>query len=251
MTTIQAWPRQHLFKAEPTTLIWSDPLPDAGRMVVKMYRRRAFYDPIRRWLLPYRAEREFELLAHMHQRGIPCPEPLWWSHGSNRAHGRHELLATREITGCKSLKSLLQVSVAAPLPDLTPLFFLARRMHGTGISHGAFFPSNILVSMPLRHPPEYHVLDLAHGCRFSRNIVGTRPAEFDLLDMLRAIEKQQPLKRCVHWLAGYGLGETGTAKFLQKLDGHRIERPWRHLHRAETDTRAAWDRINCPAASRA
>jgi hypothetical protein len=60
-------------------------------------------------------------------------------------------------------------------------------------------------------------------------IVGKRPAAFDLLDMLRAIERQ----------------------LLCKLPGHRIERPWRHVHRAGTDTHAAWNRITRMAATRA
>lgn len=82
-------------------------------------------------------------------------------------------------------------------------------------------------------------------------IVGKRPAAFDLLDMLRAIEQQQPLKGCRQRIAGYRLGANDTERLQCKMPGHRIERPWRHVHRAETDTRAAWNRITRLAATRA
>ncbi len=238
-----------LIKAEPKTLIWSEPLASGGRAVVKMYRRKSFYDPARRWLVPYRVEREFELLTHLHRHAVPCAEPLWWSHGRNRANGRHELLATREIEGAVPLAELL--SGTATRPDLAALFRLARRMHECGISHGAFYPTNVLALMPPGAPPACYLIDMAHGCRFTGSIVGTRPAVFDLLDMLRAIERRRLLDGCATWIAGYGLGADQIELLMRKLHGHRLERPWRHLHRIETDARAAWDRITRPAASRA
>lgn len=246
-----ALPGQTLIKAEPGTLIWTEPLPDGGRSVVKMYRRRPFYDPVRRLVNPYRAEREYELLVYLRRNAIPCPEPLRWSHGINHDHGRHELLATRQIAGTTPLVQLLRASAGRPDWDLAPLFQLARRVHEAGVSHGAFYPTNVLVSMPRPGPPVFHLIDLAHGCRFSRSIVGSRPAEFDILDMLRAIERHYPLKDCNRWVAGYGLDGTGIGHLLRRLEHHRIERPWRHLHRAETDTRAAMNRLTRPAASRA
>ncbi|MEX0898978.1 MAG: hypothetical protein WD944_10755 [Steroidobacteraceae bacterium] len=105
--------------------------------------------------------------------------------------------------------------------------------------------------MPPRRQPVFHAIDMAHACRFPHSIVGTRPAEFDLLDMLRVIERRHPLKNCDRWIAGYGLDAAGVERLLGRLEHHRIKRPWRHLHRAETDTRAAWDRLSRPAASRA
>ena len=238
-----------LIKAEPTTMIWSEPLDGGGRAVVKMYRHRSLCDPLRRLAVPYRVEREYGLLARLREHAISCPEPLWWSHGRNRAHGLHEILATREIAGTVPLALLLRTG--AKPPDLAPLFLLARRMHECGISHGAFYPANILVETPARHPPTYHLIDLAHGCRFTSDIVGTRPAIFDLLDMLRTIERLRPLQDCRQWIAGYGLDADATRDLQQRLAQHRVERPWRHLHRAETDLRSAWTKISRPAASRA
>ncbi|MEX1994240.1 MAG: lipopolysaccharide kinase InaA family protein [Steroidobacteraceae bacterium] len=237
-----------LIKAEPTTLIWSEPLAGGGRAVVKMYRHRSLHDPLRRLAVPYRVAREFGLLARLREHAVSCPEPLWWSHGHSRVHGLHEILATREIAGAAPLAWLLRAG--AQPPDLAPLFLLARRMHECGISHGAFYPANVLVETPALYSPTYHLIDLAHGCRFATDIVGTRPAMFDLLDMLRTIERMRPLEGCAQWIAGYGLGADATRRLLERLVQHRVERPWRHLHRAETDLRAAWNRVSRPAASR-
>ncbi len=231
-----------LIKAEARTLIWSEPLSGGGRAVVKMYRRRGLIEPMRRLVVRYRSEREYQLLAQLHACGIPCPEPIRWSHGSDRRHGRFEILVTREIPATAPLAYLMKRSRSA-VPDLRPLFQLARRMHDAGIAHGAFYPTNILVSLPAGDPPAYHVNDLAHGCRFRDGITGTRPATFDVLDMLRGIERRMPIDDCPRWLEGYGAGAEGVRQFLTLLEGHWLERPWRHIRRAETDTREAIGRL--------
>ena len=247
MITAELGSGQRLIKGEPKTLIWSEPLPGGGRAVVKMYLRRPFFDPVRRWILPYRAEREFRLLAYLHQNDLPCAEPLWWSHGRDPVHGRHELLATREIAGAVPLVDMLRAAGRAPLPDLTPLFRIARRLHECGVSHGAFYPTNILVTAPASRKPAFHVVDMAHGCRFASDIVGTRPAEFDLLDMMQCIARKQPLMDCALSLVGYGLDVRTSERLMTRLRDHRLERPWRHLRRAETDSRVA---LNLPGQPR-
>lgn len=248
--TLALAPREEtLIKAEPRTLIWAESLPSGGRAVVKLYRLRGSLDPLRRLFVPYRVEREYRLLAKLFDGGVPCAKPLGWSHGNNSRHGRHELLTTREIPRTTPLN--LRLRGARPIRDLTPLFRLARQMHDCGVSHGAFYPANILVSSDAEGGMELRIIDLAHGCSFSRGIVGTRPADFDLLDMLRAIERVAPIDGCARWLEGYGAGTEHVRKLMSMLETHRIERPWRHLQRAETDTRAAWDRLSRPAATRA
>lgn len=241
MTASRSLLDERLIKAEQCTLIWSAPLPGGGREVVKMYRRRPLADPLRRWFVPYRVQREFDLLAHLASHGVACPEPLWWSHGRSRTHGRYELLATREIADAMPLADLLRQRDAEP--DLAPLFAMARRMHECGISHGAFYPANILVTSAARTALSFHVIDLAHGSHFSRSIVGSRPARFDVFDMLRGIERKRPLGDCTAWLAAYGLGLAEVQRLLTRFPNHRLERPWRHIRRAETDARAAWQRL--------
>jgi tRNA A-37 threonylcarbamoyl transferase component Bud32 len=237
-----AYADETLLKAEAGTLIWTEPLADGGRAVVKMYRRRGFLDPLRRLFVLRRAEREYRLLAHLHASGVACAEPLGWSYGTDRRHGHRERLVTREIPGAIALKELLRDDPSGA-PDLTPLFALARRMHDAGIAHGAFYAANVLVAAATAAPVRFHVIDLAHGGRFGRGIAGTRPADYDVLDMLRSIARLMPIDDRERWVAGYGLDPGATARLLAKLARHWLERPWRHFRRAETDTREALDRL--------
>ena len=247
MKATEAWPDERLIKAEQCTLIWSEPLRGGGREVVKMYRRRPLADPIRRWFVAYRVEREFHLLQHLFEGGVPCPEPQWRSHGRSPQHGRYEQLATREIAGTMPLVDWLRSQGPSARPDLAPLFRIARRMHESGVAHGAFYPTNILAA-PQRSPVQYFVIDMAHGCRFPQGIVGSLPAAYDLLDMLRGISRRYPIDDCEQWVSGYGLNAADRQHLLARLPDHRLERPWRHIRRAGTDARAVWQRLLRPGA---
>jgi tRNA A-37 threonylcarbamoyl transferase component Bud32 len=236
---------QRLVKAEPRTLVWGEALADGKRGCFKMYRRRGILDPVRHLFVPYRVEREFRLLARLHAAGVPCPQPLRWWQDHDPHHGWHEVLLTREIPAAMPLRDLLRDRRRAP-PDLAPLFAIARRMHECGIAHGAFYAANVLVTRRAGSPPEFHVLDLAHGAGFRASVVGRPPAQYDLLDFLRSLERVgAPTTRARDWLGpgGYGLDDAAAARILQKLPGHRLKRPWRHLRRAETDTREFLDRL--------
>jgi tRNA A-37 threonylcarbamoyl transferase component Bud32 len=232
---------QRVVKAEPRTLVWMEPLADGGRGCFKMYRRRSVLDPVRHLFVPYRVEREFRLLQRLQEAGIPCTEPLRWWQDRDRQHGWHEVLLTREIPAALPLRDLLRAS--RPSMDLAPVFALARRMHDCGVVHGAYYAANILVTRRAGESPQYHLLDLAHGCSFRGSVVGRPPADYDLLDMLRSVERVASIDRCRDWLSGYGEGEAGIERILRQLPGHRLERPWRHLRRAETDAREFLDRL--------
>lgn len=247
--TLPGSAQQTLVKVEDRTLIWSEPLPDGTRAFFKMYRRRGFLDPVRHWFVPYRVEREFRLLERLHASGIPCTEPIRWSHGRNRRHGWHEILVTREIPSAAPLKDVLRADPERA-PDLAPLFALARRMHAAGVAHGAFYAANVMISVPAGDPPRFHLIDFAHGCCFPKDIAGTAPADYDVLDMLRSVERVMPIDDRERWVAGYGLGAEGTARLLAKLPGHKLERPWRHIRRAETDAREFLARTSHPVRDR-
>jgi len=239
MKPIFAAADHRLIKAESGTLVWSEPLPAGGRAVVKLYRRRPLHDPLRRLFTPYRAEREFRILELLHRRGVACPEPLGWSHGRDRVHGRHERLATRELENAVPLFDLLAGGAAAP--GLAPLFGLARKMHECGVVHGAFYPRNVLVTGPAA-APAFHLIDFAHGRLFRSSVVGRRPGDNDLLDMLQTIARQAPVDGAAGWLEGYGLSRPQAQALLGRLPHHRIERPWRHFRRIAVDTLAIADR---------
>jgi hypothetical protein len=234
-------PGQVLIKAEFGTLVWSEPMQGGGRAIMKLYRRRPIYDPVRRWLVPYRAEREFKVLSHLVRHGIPCSEPLTWSHGRRDPHGRYELLVTREVTGSTVLDKLLQRPGA--VTDLSSLLRLVRRMHDSGVSHGGMAPRNILVSFPALEAPAFHVIDMSYSQIFPRGIAGTRMATFDLLDLMYRIRGYFPPERCPAWLADYGLDESAAHRLMKGLERYRPRRPWSHLRRGETDLRATMARL--------
>jgi tRNA A-37 threonylcarbamoyl transferase component Bud32 len=240
MKPVYAAADHRLIKAESGTLVWSEPQPGGGRSVVKLYRNRPLHDALRRLFTPYRVEREFRILELLHRQGVPCPEPLHWSHGRDRVHGLHELLATREIEGAIPLFDLLSDGGAAA-PGFAPLFALGRRMHECGVAHGAFYPRNILVTAP-RTAPAFHVIDFAHGRVFRRSVVDRRPGDYDLLDMLQTIARQAPIDRAPAWLEAYGLSRPRAQSLLERLSRHRIERPWRHFRRIAVDALAIRDR---------
>lgn len=230
---------QRLIKSESGTLVWSEPLATGGRAVVKLYRHRPFRDPLRRLFTLHRAEREYRILELLHRRGVACPEPLGWSHGRDREHGRHEQLTTREIAQAVPLLDLLRGGAA--VPGLGPLFALVRRMHECGVAHGALYPRNVLVNGPAA-APEFHLIDFAHGRVFRRSVVGRRPGDYDLLDLLRAIAREAPIGRAGEWLEGYGLSPPQVRALLERLPRHRIERPWRHFRRIAVDMLAIRER---------
>jgi tRNA A-37 threonylcarbamoyl transferase component Bud32 len=238
--------RQHLYKAETGTLIWSESRAGGGNTVVKLYRRRALLDPVRRSVAAYRAEREYRLLRRLRERGVACPEPLAWSYGRSRVHGRFERLDTREIEGAVPLTDL---SGATAHPELSPLFALVRRMHAAGIAHGALYARNVLVTLAAGSEPQYYLIDFAHGRAFRRDIAGSRPADYDLLDLLLSLKRQRPVDAAGAWLAAYGLAPDAARSLLERLAQHRSERPWRHFRRIETDVRAMLDALR-PGASR-
>jgi len=239
-----AGPGQNLIKAEYGTLVWSEPLEDGGRAIIKLYRRRPFYDPLRRWFLPYRAEREFKALTHLVRHGIPCSEPLSWSHGRRDPHGLYELLVTREVAGATSLDKLLKRPGA--VTDLASLLRLVRHMHDSGLSHGGLAPRNILVSFPAAGAPAFHIIDMSYSCIFPRGIAGTRMATFDLLDLIYRIGSHFPAERCRAWLADYGLDASAVQKLMRGLEHYRPRGHWAHLRRGETDLRSALARLISP-----
>jgi hypothetical protein len=243
-----AGPGQNLIKAEYGTLVWSESLPGGGRAIMKLYRRRPFYDPVRRWFLPYRAEREFKVLSHLVRHGVACSEPLSWSHGRRVPHGLYELLVTREVAGATALDKLLMRPGA--VTDLAALLRLTRRMHDSGVSHGGMAPRNILVSFPAAGAPAFHIIDMSYSHIFPHGIAGTRVAAFDLLDLMYRIGSHFPAECGRAWLADYGLDESAVQKLMGGLERYRPRGHWAHLRRGETDLRGAMARLQAPRSRR-
>ena len=64
--------------------------------------------------------------------------------------------------------------------------------------------------------------------------------------MLRSIQRVMPIDERERWVTAYGLTALGTGRLLQRLEGHKLERPWRHFRRMETDARELLSRVFGP-----
>lgn len=130
-----------------------------------------------------KAEREFNLLSHLVRHGIPCSEPLSWSHGKRDPHGRIELLVTLEVAGATALDKLLQRP--GTVTDLGPLLrSLAAHARCGRVArrHGA--------------TPGFPIIDMSYSHVFPQGIAGTRMATFDLQDLMFRIKHYFPAQRC-------------------------------------------------------
>ena len=139
-----------LIKVEPRTLVWRQTLPDGIPAVVKLYRRRGIHGLGGRCgLVRFRTAREYAALDHLTRHRIPCPEPLFWSHGVSAEHGQWEILATREIPGVLNIDDAIIVAdTRDPLRlDLSRIFREASRIHRSGMLHGTLVARNILLEM--------------------------------------------------------------------------------------------------------
>lgn len=178
-------PRGVLWKDEPGTWIWRTNAHDGTPTVVKLYRHRGRLSVIRCWLTTFRAEREFDRLQELSQRGIPCTQPVGWAHGWCAAHGYFEVLVTREIRDAVPLEQCLHRR--ADDIDLPSLFGVVHRMHEAGICHHALFARNILVTETPGAPRSYFLCDLPRSIRFPWSVAHTRVARDDIDDLLASI----------------------------------------------------------------
>jgi hypothetical protein len=175
-----------LLKREPGTLIWRETGADGQPTVVKVYRRRGGASAARSFLFRFRAEREHRRLEHLRRCGVPCTEPLGWTHGYSRAHGFHEVLVTAEVPAAVPLDVFLATGAVEP-STLAPLFRLVRRMHESGLCHQALYASNILVRPGAALESRYVIADLPRSWTFPGSIVGTSMAALDVLDLVYTI----------------------------------------------------------------
>ena len=207
-----------------------------------MYRRRNFLDPVRHWFraLPRRARVPApQAPARMRHS---CTEPISWTHGRDRRHGRHEILVTREIPSVVPLKDYLRGN-PAQAPDLTALFaprapHARVRRRARRVLRGER-PALRPGAGARRIPRDRLRARLPVFARNRRD----RPAEYDVLDMLRSIETRD----ADHWTVRAGWKATDSAPQARRdcsriLRGIASSGPWRHIRRAETDTREFLDR---------
>ena len=217
---IPAWPYKmdsdKIIKAEARCLIWTEQLADGTSVVMKMYYRRGLANFIREIILNFRVKREFKILKHMADRGVPCTIPLDWTFGYCKEYGFYEILHTRQIPNTISLKTLLSSeAIIDKNIDLGPLFQLVCSMHRCGVYHGALSTKNILID-PAGNPQlKFYSIDVARGWLFPVSIIGKQIAWFDLIKLVRSIESYLGIGYCQPYLAQYGLEKGTIEKFYQ------------------------------------
>jgi tRNA A-37 threonylcarbamoyl transferase component Bud32 len=205
-----------IIKAEAKCLIWIEKLEDGSSAVIKMYYRRGFANFIREIILNFRVKREFKILKHMASCGVPCTIPLYWTFGYCKEYGFYEILHTRQIPNTKPLRTLWSSETRTDKNiDLGPLFQLVYDMHRCGVYHGALSTKNILIDTTGNAQVTFYSIDFARGWLFPGSIIGKQIAWFDLLKLVRDIEREIGIGFCQPYLAQYGLEKGAIERFYQ------------------------------------
>ncbi len=230
-----------LIVVERGTFIWSEPMDDGGRAVVKMYRHRSWIEPWRRGhLLRYRTQREYAALSHLVKHKIPCSVPLYWSYGYRPDQGHYEILATREIPDAMTvLSQFAEPDNEGGGLDLAPLFRHVRAMHESSVFHGALLLRNMLVTFGEDRQSSFYIIDMARTNLFPHGIVGTRMAWYDLLELTEQIQRYKGGDYCTALLLTYGLDEASAAKLVAHASRYRPSRETRNILRGEFGFRCA------------
>ncbi len=220
------WPfkinTDNIIKAEANCLIFTEQLEDGTSAVMKMYYRRGVANVIREYVLNFRVQREFRILEHLVNCGIPCTMPLFWTYGYCREYGFYEVLCTRLIPNTKSLGIFLSsASKTNKNIDLGPLMLLIYNMHRCGVYHGALSTKNILIDATDNAQIKYFNIDLARGWLFPSSILGKQIAWFDLIKLVRKIESRLGIGYCLPYLSHYRLGEEAIQEFYRDAGRYR------------------------------
>jgi hypothetical protein len=224
-----------LLRRDRDTLLWAQTFGDGTRAVCKLYRQRG---PVSWWRenrYRFRVQREFDALTHLERQAIPCTHPLFWSFGRSLNHGRHEMLATREIPDVVPLSKYLASRLPGqPVPNLATLYGLVRRMHDGGFYHGSLYLRNVLVAQAGSPNATFHMVDTPKAVVLPRSLVGSRLARVDLLDLTRGVAKYGGPDVAVPLLLCYGMDKNAALDFLVRLRQYHPGRLTRNLQRAES-----------------
>lgn len=205
-----------IIKAEKKCLVWTEKEGDGNSSVIKMYYRRGLVNFMRGLLLKFRAEREFRVLEHVAGCGIPCTVPLSWNFGFRREYGFCEILRTRRIPNTTTLKKLLiSEATRGGNIDLGPVFQTVHELHRCGVYHGALSTKNILIDTTDNDRGKSYVIDCACSWLFPESILGRQIAWFDLLPLVRTIERYLDKGVCRPYLVRYGLEKEAVERLYR------------------------------------
>src|SRR5262245_44517128 len=196
-------------KQQERTMIWIGKLESLGQVVFKAYFHRNFWFHFLSPFWSLCAQREYRHLRILEDGGVPCTAPLLWGKGRCPTHGRLEVLATREIPGAWSLRDRFLRTGETPTAEMiTKASRSVREMHARGIYHGALSWKNMLVSEGADGEVQIHIADLASSLHYSRSILGSRQARFDLLHFCYHLAESKGKEACRQFLEEYGLSRS-------------------------------------------
>jgi tRNA A-37 threonylcarbamoyl transferase component Bud32 len=208
----------NIIKAESKCLIWSEQLKNTTPAILKMYYRRGIANFIREIIFTFRAQREFRINRRLDRNGIPCSQPLFWTHGYCKAYGFYEIICTRRIANTESLRDFLATRpIGNQKIDLAPLFQSVYTMHKIGVYHGALSTKNILIDNTDGAQANYYIIDSACGWLFPGSILGNKIAWYDIFKLVRDIEKDLGRGYCESYLVQYGLLNTAIQQLYQDV----------------------------------
>jgi tRNA A-37 threonylcarbamoyl transferase component Bud32 len=214
---IEVHPGQGVIKEERKCVVWRERLPDGTAAVLKLYRHRPPRLSERLGLYTGRAEREFRALSHLHEHGVACSEPLFHATGNDPAHGRYELLATREVPGAVDLRAWFAADAQRSMPDLAALYGLVAEAHRAGLQHGALLDRNVLWD-----GRRFWLIDLPRHQIFAGSILGRRLGHFDVLTLTNSLVPKVPEATLVQALSAYGHLPAAPTEIVRRLRAHPL-----------------------------
>lgn len=231
---------QQPIKVDRGTVVFQWHVRETDRLIVKLYGEMGVFNWLRKQVVGYRARREFRTLWRLRDAGVDCCEPIFWATGHSPEHGLFEVVATREIPDAVPLSEQLpQLDPAARAETLGRLFESLARMHRTGVWHGAFFLTNILLGSDRSVP---RIIDLEKSVVFASDIRGTRMADYDLLCAVSSTFAVVGGGYARRALERYGLDETGMARVFAAVEETRWSKSGRYRLRFEFLTRGVASR---------
>ena len=156
------------------------------------------------------------------------------SYGWCGRDGHYGLLATGEIPCARSLTDYMRSEPEEAVYRVLPgLFEVMRRMHCSGLYHGALEPDNIIVGSSDRRVEESYIVVTPDSMPFPLDISRTRMAEWDLVTLTRIVVCRLKFPSHRVPLEAYGLDSFERAELVSRIYLPRRARVRDRLVRAE------------------
>ena len=163
----------------------------------------------------------------------------FWTCSFSKGHGRWELRAARAVRGSRTLRRHL---AADPLPaehvTFARLFETVRKMHRGGLFHGELTADNVVVTFSERGREEFYIANTPRSMLFPSDISGTRMAEWDLLELTRALVRGLKFPSNRIPLEAYGMDPLDCAEIVSRV--YYSQRPALLDRIVHAEFRARW-----------